>query len=64
VEILKCLHEALHRKRPELRSTDLILHHNNVPPHKALCVKLFLAQELITELEHLLSSPDLAVNDF
>jgi hypothetical protein len=31
VEILKQLHEAVHRKRPELSYIDWILHHDNAP---------------------------------
>jgi hypothetical protein len=36
----------------------------NDPARKALSVKQFLAQKLITELEHPPYSPDLAPNDF
>jgi hypothetical protein len=36
----------------------------NAATHKALSFKKFLAQKLITEMEHPLSSPDLALNDF
>jgi hypothetical protein len=35
----------------------------NATAHKALSVKEFLAQKLITEMEHLSSSPDLVLND-
>jgi hypothetical protein len=45
VEILRRLHEAVRRKRPELWPNDWILHHDNVPAHKALSVKQFLAQK-------------------
>jgi hypothetical protein len=38
VELLKWLHEAVHRKRPELRSYDWTFQHENAPPHKALPV--------------------------
>jgi hypothetical protein len=41
-----------------------IHHYKNVPAHKALSVKQFLAQESITELEPSPRSPDLARNDF
>jgi hypothetical protein len=44
--------EAMNRKRPELRPTDMILHHDNAPPHKAFSVKQFLDQKLITETEY------------
>jgi len=36
VEILKQLHEVVHRKRPELQPNDWILHHDNAPAHKVL----------------------------
>jgi hypothetical protein len=50
VEMLKLLHEAVHRKRPELWPSDWILHHDNAPAHKALSVKQFLAQKSTTEM--------------
>jgi hypothetical protein len=52
VDILKQLHEAVHRERPELWSTDGVLHHDSAPVHKVLSVKQFLAQKLISEMEH------------
>jgi hypothetical protein len=37
VKILKELHEAVHRKMPELWPNNWILHHdNNAPAHKTL----------------------------
>jgi hypothetical protein len=48
----------------ELRPSDWILHHDNVPAHKAPTVKQFLAQKLITEMEHPPYSPGLGPNDF
>jgi hypothetical protein len=36
VQMLKGLHEAMRRKRPELGPNDWILHHDNAPAHKAL----------------------------
>jgi histone-lysine N-methyltransferase SETMAR len=40
--------------------------HDNAPAHKVLSVEqfLFLAQKLISEIEHSPYSPDLAPNDF
>jgi hypothetical protein len=64
VELLKQLCEAVHRKRPELWPNDWILHHDNASPHKALSIKQFLAQKLITKMEHPPYSPDIALNDF
>jgi hypothetical protein len=52
MEILKRLHEAVRIKMPELRPNDWILHHGSSPAHKALSVTQFLAQKLITEMEH------------
>jgi len=54
----------VHTKRPELWPNDWILHNDNAPAHKALSVKQFVAQKFITEMEHPLYSPDLALNDF
>jgi hypothetical protein len=39
VEILKRLREAVNGKRPELWPKDCILHHENVPAHKAPSVQ-------------------------
>jgi hypothetical protein len=64
VEILKQLHEAVCRKRPEVRPNNWIFHHDHAAAHKVLSVKQFLAQKLITEMEHTPLSTDLAVNDF
>jgi hypothetical protein len=54
----------VHRRNPELWPIDWILHHDNAPAHKALSVKQFLTQILITEMEHPPHSSDLALNDF
>jgi transposase len=59
VEILKWLHEAMHKKRPELWLNDWILR-----SHKAISVKQFLAEKSITEIEHPPYCPDLAPADF
>jgi hypothetical protein len=45
VEMLKRLRETVRRERPELWSNDWILHHDNAPAHKALCVKQLLAKK-------------------
>jgi hypothetical protein len=52
------------RKGLNFGFSDWILHHDNAPAHKALPVKQFVAQKLITEIEHPLCSPDLDPNDF
>jgi hypothetical protein len=59
MDILKRIHEAVSRKGPEI----WILQLDNTQAQKALSVKQFLAQELITEVEHSSISPDLARND-
>jgi len=64
VEVLKWLHETVHRERPELWPNNWILHYDNAPTHKALSVKQFLVQKLLSETEHPPYSPDLALNDF
>jgi hypothetical protein len=64
VEILKLFCEAVCRKRPELWPNNWILHHDNAAANKVLSVKQFLVQKSITEVEHLLCSPDLAPDDF
>jgi hypothetical protein len=38
VEILKRLHEAVHRKGSEIRSNDWILHRAKAPAHKAIFI--------------------------
>jgi hypothetical protein len=63
VEILRQLYEAVHRERPGLWLSDWILCHDSAPSHGVLSVKQFLAQKLITEMEHLPCSPHLALND-
>jgi hypothetical protein len=63
VEILKRLHETLHRKRPKLWPHDWILHHDNVRAHNVPSVKQFLAKKSINEIEHPTCSPDLGPND-
>jgi histone-lysine N-methyltransferase SETMAR len=52
------------RKRPELWPNNWIPHHDNASAHKALSVVQFLAQKLITEMEHPPCSPDLAPSNF
>jgi hypothetical protein len=61
--ILRRLHEAMCKKRPEICPKDWILH-DYAPAHKALSVKQFLAQKYITEMEHLPCSANLTPNHF
>jgi hypothetical protein len=62
VEILKGLHEAVHRKRPEVWPNDWILCHAKARDHKTLSGSFF-SEKSITEMEHPTCSPDLAPND-
>jgi hypothetical protein len=64
VEILKRLRTAVPRKRPELWHNNWILHHDKSPAHKALCVKQFLAQKSVSEMERQPFSPALVPNVF
>jgi len=54
----------VHRKRSELVPINWNFHHDIALPCKALSVKQFLTKKLITEMEHLSFSPDLALIDF
>jgi hypothetical protein len=45
VEILKQLHEAVCRGRPEIWPKNWILHHDSAPVHMVLSVKQFLVQK-------------------
>jgi len=47
VEILKQLCETVHRKRPELRPNDWILHHDNAPAHKVLSSSFWPKNQLL-----------------
>jgi hypothetical protein len=47
LEILARLHEAVHRRRPELRPDAWILHHDSAPAHDALAFWEFLAKKSI-----------------
>jgi hypothetical protein len=49
VDILKQLHEAVHRKLPELWPNDWILHYDYVPAHNVLS-RQFLAYKSIIEM--------------
>jgi hypothetical protein len=52
LEELTRLRESVGRKRPELWSDKLILHHDNAPAHDALRVREFLAKKSITNMDH------------
>jgi hypothetical protein len=63
--VLRRLREDIRRKRPELSCADnWLLHDNNVPSHRALITREFLAHKGIITLLHPPYSPDLAPCDF
>jgi len=44
-EVLACLRDTVHRKRPELwENQTWMLHHNNVPAHASLLIPSYLAK--------------------
>jgi hypothetical protein len=65
LQVLKRLCDMVRQKCPELlQSGEWLLHHDNVPAHKALSVKQFLTKNSMTQLLHLPYSPDLTLCDF
>jgi len=61
---LQRLRDAVRRHRPEKwRSGNWILHHDNVPAHRAVNTNEFLAKHNILSLPHPPYSPDLAPCD-
>ena len=60
-DILRRLRDAVRRKRPEKRRTNIWLHlHDNAPTQLSDLVKDFLEKKKVTILEHPPYSPDLA----
>jgi len=65
MEVLRCLHESVRRKRPEKwQDGDWILHHDNGPTHTSQLVQQFLAKHGTAQLQQPPHSPDLALCDF
>jgi hypothetical protein len=64
MEILKWLREAVCREKPEVCTSNCILHHDNAPVHEVPSAKQFMAQKSITEMEHPPIPLILAPNDF
>jgi len=63
--ILRCLRDAVRRKRPEKwRTNSSFLLLDNAPAHRPVLVKDFLTKNNMTTLEHPPYSPDLATTDF
>ena len=65
LQVLKCLHDTVRQKRPEMwQSGEWWLHNDSVPAHKALSVQQFLTKNSMTQLLYPPYSPDLAPCDF
>jgi len=57
--------DSVRRKPPEKWTTNSwFLFHDNAPAHRSVFVKYFVAKNIVTTLEHLPYSPDLAPADF
>jgi histone-lysine N-methyltransferase SETMAR len=64
-EILHCLCNSIHRKRPERwHRKNWLLLHDSAPAHRSVLVKEELAKQQVTALLHPPYSPDLAPCDF
>ena len=61
---LKKVFEDLEQKRPTAGVRRMFLLHDNAAPHKAHCVKQFLADIGVQEINHPPYSPDLSPPDF
>ena len=64
-EVLACLRDAVHRKRPELwENQTWMLHHDNAPAHASLLICSYLAKYQTSVVPHPPYSPDLDPADF
>jgi hypothetical protein len=64
-EVLKWLLRRIHHVQPELHRTgQWMLLHDNAPAHCAIRVHQFLAQRVVTVLDHPPYSPDMETADF
>jgi len=64
-DIFRRLRDAVRRKRPEnWKTNSSFLLHDNVPAHRSVLVKDFLAKKNMTTLDHPPYSPGLAAADF
>jgi len=64
-DIIRPLRDAVRRKRPEKwRTNSWFLPHNNVPAHRSVLVKDFLAEKNMSILENQTCFPDVAAADF
>jgi [histone H3]-lysine36 N-dimethyltransferase SETMAR len=62
--ILPQLVDGISEQRPKMRSTRLLLHHDNAAPHGTKQVKDYIASQGIQIMPHPPYSPDLAPMDF
>jgi hypothetical protein len=65
ISVLRCMHEALHRRHPDLwASGQWNLLNDNARPHTARSVSRFLIKQNVTVLPHPPYLPDLSLCDF
>ena len=63
--VMRCLREAIRKKRPELwRDNSWFLHHDNAPSHTASILREFFAKNATNIVPQPPYSPDLALCDF
>jgi len=64
-DVLRRLLENVRRKRPQKwRNQNLIIHHDNAPPHRSFKVSQFLSKNNVKVTSHPPYSLDLALCDF
>ncbi|KAJ4426640.1 hypothetical protein ANN_26438 [Periplaneta americana] len=64
-DVLRRLHDAVRRKRPDMwMANNWHLHHDNAPAHSSQLIHTFLAKHGITTVRQPPYSPDLAPCDF
>ncbi|CAK9816200.1 Mariner Mos1 transposase [Anthophora plagiata] len=65
LSVMRCLREAIRKKRPELwRNNSWFLHHDNAPSHTALVIRDHLSKNSTHIVPQPAYSPDLAPCDF
>lgn len=65
LEVLKRLRESIRKKRPELwKDNSWILHHDTTPPHEAIIIREFLAENSTKVIAQAPYSPDMSPFDF
>jgi hypothetical protein len=64
-EVLVCLRDTVHRKRPELwKDQTWMFHHNDALAHMSLLIRSYLAKHQTSIVPNLPYSPDLAPAGF